>query len=214
MWFSTLSALWRSGAPPTGSKPRPPRPAPRQPTSPRLAVEVLEDRTVPSALGTVPPPHLAAGLLDHSNPNGVAALVRMNGSTPQHSVPINGSADGEVIFQIDPTLQNPVGVQVYEATGESTLLGRFTDRGISFFTLDGSVTGTFVLTAADGSTVSGSYSGTLALGSATPTFEVETVVESGTGRLAGISGGDTTVGVLDGLTGAFHFDASGVWILP
>jgi len=175
---------------------------------------VLEDRTVPSVLGTVHPPILAAGLLDHSNPNGVAALVRMNGSTPQHSVPIKGSADGQVIFQINPTDKNPVGVQVYEATGESTLLGRFTDRGISFFTLDGSVTGTFVLTAADGSTVSGSYSGTLALGSATPTFEVETVVESGTGRLAGISGGDTTVGVLDGLTGAFHFDASGVWILP
>src|SRR5262249_5718138 len=213
--FPSLSALWRSCPPRTGSKPRPPRPAPRKPTSPLLAVEVLEDRTVPSVLGTVHPPILAGGLLDHSNPNGVAALVRMNGSTHQHSVPIKGSADGQVIFQIDPTLQNPVGVQVYEATGESTLLGRFTDQGISYFTLDGSVTGTFVVTAADGSTVSGSYSGTLAMipGTLDFEFELESVIESGTGRLAGISGGDTTVGVLDGLTGAFHFDASGVWIL-
>ena len=131
-------------------------------------------------------------------------------------VPIKGSADGQVILQINPTLENPVGVQVYEATGESTLLGRFTDRGISFFTLDGSVTGTFVLTAADGSTVSGSYSGTLAPIPGTPDFEfeLETIIESGTGRLAGISGGGTTVGVLDGLTGTFHFEVSGDWILP
>jgi serine/threonine protein kinase len=40
------------------------------------------------------------------------------------------------------------------------------------------------------------------------------VWESGTGRLAGISGGADVVAVLDGLTGAFHYDFSGDWILP
>jgi hypothetical protein len=179
---------------------------------------VLEDRAVPSALGTVHPPHLAAGLLDHSNPNGVAALVRVNGSTAQHSVPARGSADGRVIFQINPTPEHPVGVQVYEATGEATLLGRFTDRGISYFTADGAVlpTSSFVLTAADGSTVSGNYSGTLAPIPGTPDFRFELagVVKSGTGRLAGITGNLTAVGVLNGLTGTFHFDVSGEWILP
>src|SRR5262245_59451650 len=101
MWFSSLSALWRSGTPRTGSKPRPPRPAPRQPTAPRLAVEVLEDRSVPSALGTLPRPSLAAGLLDGPHSNGAAALVQTHGNTSQHSVPAQGSADGQVILQID-----------------------------------------------------------------------------------------------------------------
>jgi hypothetical protein len=195
MWFSSLSALWRSGTPRTGSKP-----------PPRLAVEVLEDRTVPSALGRVPPPH----------PGGVAALVQTHGSIPQHSVPAQGSADGQVILQINPTPDNPVGVQVYEAAGQSTLLGRYTQRGITFFTADGDVTGSFVMTAADGSTVSGSYSGTVAPIPGTTDFEfnVKVVFESGTGRLAGITGGADVVAVLDGQTGAFHYDFSGDWIRP
>jgi len=146
----------------------------------------------------------------------VIGLGQAGPAAADTTVPIRGSANGQVILQIDPTDENPVGVQVYEAKGQSTLLGRFTDRGISFFTSDGSVTGVFVLTAADGSTVSGSYSGTLVPIPDTPNFEfeLEAVFESGTGRLAGISGGGTTVGVLDGHTGAFHFDVSGDWILP
>src|SRR5262245_276384 len=100
MWFSSISALWRS-------KPRLPRPASRRPAPHRPSVEALEDRSVPSALG-------ADGLLDVSPHHGAAALVRGNGgASSQHSTPSRASADGQLILQIDPTPDNPVGVQVY-----------------------------------------------------------------------------------------------------
>jgi hypothetical protein len=120
--------------------------------------------------------------------------------------------------QVNPTPQNPVGLQQYTAEGHSTLLGRVTARGTTFFTADGRVlpTSSFVVAAADGSTMSVRYSGTFAPIPGTPNvqFTIEAVWGTGTGRLAGVTGRSTGSAVLNGLTGAFGVGHQGVWTLP
>jgi len=150
---------------------------------------------------------------------GLAALFGLISAAPAqagHTVPVKASSSGQVLFQIDPTPDQPVGVQVYDAVGHSTVLGHYLQRGITFFTPDGNVSGVFVLTASDGSTVSGSYTGTFAPIPGTPDFEFQTesVFENGTGRLAGATGGASNVAVLDGMTGTFELEVNGFVTFP
>jgi hypothetical protein len=133
------------------------------------------------------------------------------------TVPLKASGEGQVLFQIDPTEENPVGIQVFRASGVSTLLGTFTGGGITLFTADGDVLPGSMFTAVtpDGSTIVNTYSGSFAPvpGTADFMFVVDQEWGNGTGRLAGLSGENDLVAVLDGLTGAFTFEASGDWFL-
>jgi len=153
---------------------------------------------------------VAAGLI------AVTSLQLVGTAAAQTTVPARGSASGQVILQINPTPEDPVGVQVYSAAGRSSLLGGYTQTGITLFTANGDVTGTAVWTTSDGSTFSFSYTGTVTPipGTTDFLFDLEAVGGVGTGRLAGVTADIAGQVVLDGLTGAFHYDFGGIWILP
>lgn len=130
-------------------------------------------------------------------------------------VPFRASGTGQILLQIDPTPGNPVGVQYYVINGVATLTGRFTSTGITYFTLDGFVSGELHVTAADGSTIDNTYTGTFApIDATTFEFNVVQIWGDGTGRLAGVSGEADATAILDALTGSFPASAEGVWILP
>jgi hypothetical protein len=147
----------------------------------------------------------------------VAGLAWASPAVAGPTIPAKGSATGQVTLQVNPTPENPVGRQEYVATGTATLLGRYTHRGVTFFTADGQVlpTSSYVLTTADGATVAGNYSGTVAPIPGTANFRFAVAVDGrGTGRLAGVTLRQNTVAILDGLTGAFRYESLGVWIRP
>jgi hypothetical protein len=148
---------------------------------------------------------------------GLAVLMSLGAANAARAqtIPLKASGVGQVLVQIDPTPDTP-GVQVYEVRGVSTLAGRTTGSGTTFFTLDGLVEGTFVAVSADGETITGSYAGTWAPIPDTSLFrfDVETDWADGTGRFEGVTGQSSTVAVLDGLTGAFDWAHDGEWVLP
>jgi hypothetical protein len=133
-------------------------------------------------------------------------------------VPLKGSGTGRVIRQVNPTPQNPVGELEYVVQGNLTLLGRVTARGTSFFTPDlrRLPTSFYIARAADGSTITGRYSGSVVPIPGTPNFAFadEVVWGEGTGRLAGVTGRSTLTGVLNGRTGHFVWQHLGAWTLP
>jgi hypothetical protein len=146
----------------------------------------------------------------------VAGLALASPASAGPTIPARGHSKGQVTLQVNPTPQNPVGRQEYVATGVGTMIGRFSQRGVTLFTLEGKVTGTYVQTAADGSTSAGSYSGTFTPISGTPNFrfDVVVIIEGGTGRLAGVTGRLNTTAILNGSTGTFENQSQGVLILP
>jgi hypothetical protein len=111
-----------------------------------------------------------------------------------------------------------VGELEYVVEGNMTLLGAVTAQGISFFTPDLSrlPSSFYVAVAPDGSTITGHYFGTVVQipGTSYFAFADQVVWGEGTGRLAGVTGQSTLTGVLDGLTGAFVWEHSGVWNFP
>lgn len=127
-----------------------------------------------------------------------------------------GSADGQVLRVTNPT---PGVTRLdFVATGRATLVGRYTQQGTTFVNAKGEVTGRYVCTTADGSTFSGSYTGTV-----TPIpntnnnfrFVLDVLVERGTGRLAGLTGRFALVAIQqNGPTGPFRYEFNGDWILP
>lgn len=130
-------------------------------------------------------------------------------------VPHRARGVGQVLMQIDPTPENPVGVQLYVIDGTATLMGRFTSEGITYFTADGMVSGELFVTAADGSTISNTYVGSFApIDATTFEFTVEQTWGGGTGRLEGVTGQTSGAARLDAITGAFPAASAGVWILP
>jgi hypothetical protein len=78
---------------------------------------------------------LSVGLL-------LAAGLGLPGSAlGQRVIPAKGSAEGQIIFQALPTPEQPVGIQVYDAIGNGTFLGKHVTRGVTQFTADGHVNG-------------------------------------------------------------------------
>jgi hypothetical protein len=73
----------------------------------------------------------------------------------------------------------------------------------------------YVATAADGSTITGRYTGIVTPIPGTPNFAFadDVVWGEGTGRLAGVTGRSTLTGVVNGLTGTFVWEHRGLWIL-
>jgi hypothetical protein len=183
----------------------------RRPASTRLAIEALEDRSVPSTL-----PLVGGG----PNP---PALVGVFGQLADagHFVPHKESTDGHLTSSINPTATNPLGTQTWVAAGNATQFGSYTEVGSHNFTAPDAqgvgliLNGVFTSTAADGSTISGTYSGTYtSLADGTVEYHVTPIWVQGTGRFAGVTGQGDVIAVLNGTTGTFHFDTVATWSLP
>ena len=104
----------------------------------------------------------------------------------------------------------------FVGVGNATHMGRYRIVGGHTYTPDGDVLdGTFTSTAADGSTISGTYEGTFTpLGGGLFRFEVSVEWSPGTGRLAGVTGVANVTAILDMVTGQLHYDTLGTWTFP
>ncbi len=128
------------------------------------------------------------------------------------SIPHRESAEGQVIFQRDPTPELPVGRQDFVAIGRGTHIGRYTQVGGHDFFLDGTLVGAFETTAADGSTISGVYEGTYEfLDERFILFVVTAEWRGGTGRLEAYSGSGEVVAILDAATGVVEYVTDAEW---
>jgi hypothetical protein len=100
----------------------------------------------------------------------------------------------------------------FAGAGTATLLGTYTEVGGNDFDDQGHVgNGSFAITAADGSTRSGSYWGTYApLPTGEIQFNLNVSYLVGTGRLTGVTGQSQVVAVLGNLAPASQFQYSGL----
>lgn len=144
------------------------------------------------------------------------AFVSNTGSAiADPTTPLIGAGTGQIVHQIDPTPENPVGVQYYLFQGNVTRMGKVSGFGMTRFSPIGEVLpgSFFIATAADGSTIMGFYSGSFAPIPNTNNFRFDVQVDwgAGTNRLAGLTGSSETIAVVNGLTGAFTWKHDGVW---
>lgn len=148
-----------------------------------------------------------------------AVLVALVGLAPAgtagaQTVPHQESCDGHMSKFVPPTATEP-GFMGIDGLGEATHMGKYRILGGHSFTPDGQLEGPFTSTAADGSTVSGNYTGVFyPVGGTLFQFEVTVVWTEGTKRLAGVTGEASIVATLDMATGQFHYDTDGTWTLP
>jgi hypothetical protein len=131
------------------------------------------------------------------------------------------SVDGQTISVIPPSETNPYTHMIGAGEGWATQLGHYKETFSHDITAPDAeghgliLHGRFTSTAADGSTITGTYSGTYTLlANNMVRFNVTPVWVEGTGRLAGITGQGTAVAVLNMTTGAFHVDTVALWRLP
>jgi hypothetical protein len=130
-------------------------------------------------------------------------------------VPHKESTDGVITNVVPITADNPVGHMDFKAVGVATHMGRYTETGGHDFYADGSLSGSFKSTAADGSTISGVYYGVFfPIGDGLFEFDVTAEWQVGTGRLQGVTGSGSVVAILDGATLKFHFDTDATWMFP
>ncbi len=130
------------------------------------------------------------------------------GAAHAHTVPHKESCDGR-LTSVTPITMDFVG------TGVATHMGKYHIVGGHLYFPDGTLFGVFTSTAADGSTISGTYAGTFApIGGTLFRFDVDVHYLTGTGRLAGVTGSADTVAILDMATGLFHYDTDGTWDRP
>jgi hypothetical protein len=137
------------------------------------------------------------------------------------TVPHRESANGNLTSVIQPNPPSvPLGTMQWVAKGVGSQLGRYTQVGSHKFTAPnangvGQLNGVFTTTAADGATISGTYSGTYTiLPNNTIRFDVVALWLRGTGRLAGVTGRAPVVAIMNATTGAFHYDDLGTWTYP
>jgi predicted TIM-barrel enzyme len=142
----------------------------------------------------------------------VVATFGVVNTAAAQAVPHRESVDGQVTNLTASRLD-------WVAQGKATHLGLFTVvAGHDYTPLtisSGIVTnGTFKDTAADGSTISGAYTGKYAFISNTLVrFEIQISYCNGTGRLAGVTGTAAAVSILDVTSGQFHYEAVGTFKL-
>jgi hypothetical protein len=130
------------------------------------------------------------------------------------TVPHKESCDGVLTNVIPPSADAP-GEMDFVGVGKATHMGQYHIVGGHLFTPEGDLVGAFTSTAADGSTISGTYEGVFfPIGGTLYQFEVSVDYLVGTGRLAGVTGHAETVAILDAATGEFHYDTLGTWTLP
>ena len=119
-------------------------------------------------------------------------------SRTAESVPFNGRLEGT---QTVTPLAPPFALVEGEATGNATHLGQFTvefPHTVNFGTATG--VGTYTFTAANGDTLTATFTGQAQLGTVTSIVEHATIT-GGTGRFAGATGSFTARRLFDPATG-------------
>jgi hypothetical protein len=108
--------------------------------------------------------------------------------------------------------------QEWSGVGEATQLGRYTQTGSHSIDLaTGEVNGEFASTAADGSTISGTYDGRVTeIEPGVYLFDVTAYWLTGTGRLEGITGQAEVLAIVLGIDAGstFSYSDQGFWIMP
>jgi hypothetical protein len=106
----------------------------------------------------------------------------------------------------------------FAGVGTGTHLGKYTELGSNDFDDQGHIfNGQFLITAADGSTISGTYSGTYTpLSSGKIQFNLSVIYVQGTRRLTGVTGQANVIAVLDDLApgSAFQYEGFGTLVVP
>ena len=139
---------------------------------------------------------------------GVVATLGLSGTASAQTIPHKEASAGQ--------LTNVTATQMdWTTTGHGTHYGKYTEVGSHLYFPDGTLYGVFTVTAADGSTMSGTYEGTFApIGGGLFLFEVDVYWLEGTGRLEGVTGSGSATAILDGATGAVVVQAEGLWSRP
>lgn len=110
------------------------------------------------------------------------------------------------------------GTLYFAGEGRATHFGRYSIEGSNDFDDAGNVfNGQFMTTAADGSTISGTYEGTFTpLSDGSVRFDVHVLWLEGTGRLAGVTGEADVVAFLDAVEvgAAFEYFTDGFLSFP
>lgn len=165
MWFNFLFARPNSGR----------AQARRKPVSPRLTIEALDDRILPSAVAPAPPPPADAALVATAH---------------SHARPFHAVDSGFVVINGD---LSPGTTITASASGQATHLGAFTLHDTStVVAAEGAIRyieGEAHLEAANGDLLCASFTGTVDLATFTATVTFEWT--GGTGRFADATG--TTV---------------------
>src|SRR5262245_45240586 len=134
----------------------------------------------------------------------VVAVFCIAGPANAQHVPYKEKSNGHVISTVGNR-------QDWVTAGQGTHIGNYTESGYHFFNSDGTLSGVFTHTAADGSTDVGAYEGTFTVIGDTgfARFDVDVVWLNGTGRLEGLSGIGTAFAIMDLATGEFFVSAEG-----
>ena len=115
-----------------------------------------------------------------------------------HEVPFRGSWDAVETAVVQP----PILFVDSNATGQATHLGRYTatyDFQVNLLT--GTAAGTFTMTAANGDTLFGMFTGRSSPAGSLVSIVETNIIAGGTGRFAGASGTFTVERLLDQATG-------------
>jgi len=139
----------------------------------------------------------------------VVACLSLADSVRAETVPHKEKSTGQITSDTGSR-------QDWVAEGTGTHFGRYTESGHhDYSALDGSLSGEFTVTAADGSTISGTYEGSFfPIGGGFFQFEVTVQWTEGHGRFEGVTGSGSASAILDGATGAVVISAGGLWDRP
>src|SRR5262249_21073160 len=136
---------------------------------------------------------------------------------PAVDVPYKEKAGGTI--NVSEFISPTVAVQEFSGSGNATHVGKYTQTGSHKANLlTGEIyDGEFTSTAADGSTISGIYSGSFTINpDGSVTYEVTAIWLEGTGRLEGVTGIADVVAVATGTApgSTFKYVTDGMWTLP
>jgi hypothetical protein len=141
----------------------------------------------------------------------LATLALVGVAEAAATVPMKERATGALVTFVP-------GQMSYTGQGHATHLGHYKVTGSANFDALGNVfNGQFTQVAADGSTLSGTHSGTYApVPSGQIRFDVDLVWVSGTGRFAGATGQGDLVAFLAAPVpgGTLSYEATGSLVLP
>lgn len=139
----------------------------------------------------------------------VAALVLPIGAQAGAQVPLKGSDVGG--FTLGVACAPGSAVVDIDGTGNATHVGRYVYAALECFNPTTLLyTGTFELTAANGDTIAGTYSGeVVSIVGSVGFYEQDAVATGGTGRFAGASGEFHVSGEANLATGAYSQELEG-----